>query len=106
MLDLATVTADTFRPHIDSTFTVVVEDHTFVLTLTDIDLHGEPPPPNHPVLVRQGFSMVFRTFDDDGVFFPQNVYKATHESLGEVELFFVPIGPDLEGVMRYEVILG
>jgi hypothetical protein len=36
-------------------------------------------------------------------FFPQGVYQVSHESMGEVELFLVPIAGDEQG-FRYEAV--
>ena len=104
MLDLAAITADTFAPHVGSNFTVVVEEQTFLLNLKSLDLNGEPPPPNHPFLKRQPFSMLFESVDDGGLYFPQGYYTVSHEALEEVQLFMVPLGPGLEGAMLYGVV--
>jgi hypothetical protein len=34
---------------------------------------------------------------------PQRIYRLTNETLGTLELFLVPIGPDADG-MRYEAV--
>lgn len=49
----------------------------------------------------EAFSIVFR--GPQRPFLPQAIYKLDHDSLGSLELFLVPIGPDEEG-MRYEAI--
>jgi hypothetical protein len=48
---------------------------------------------------RRQFSLVFRGPATQVL--PQRTYGITHEELGELELFLVPLGPDAEG-MRYE----
>lgn len=47
------------------------------------------------------FSLVFQVKDDR--VFEQNTFQVTHEELGELELFLVPIGADENGV-RYEAV--
>lgn len=47
------------------------------------------------------FSLVFRTAPE--VVLPQRVYRLEHDSLGALDLFLVPIGPDGEG-MCYEAV--
>lgn len=51
---------------------------------------------------RQPFSIVLRSQGDDE-HHPQGIYSVEHESIGPIEIFLVPIGPDEQG-MRYEAI--
>jgi hypothetical protein len=48
---------------------------------------------------RRQFSLVFR--GAPGAPLPQGIRQLTHEALGELDLFLVPIGSDATGV-RYE----
>lgn len=50
---------------------------------------------------RQPFSIIFRGPKDK--IWPQGMYKINHQSLGEMQLFIVPIGPDDEGLC-YEAV--
>ncbi len=50
---------------------------------------------------RTQFSVVFR--GPPTPVLPQGSYPMTHDGLGELALFIVPIGPDTEG-MRYEAV--
>ena len=34
---------------------------------------------------------------------PQSIYRVEHETMGTLEIFLVPIGPDAQG-MRYEAV--
>ena len=36
-------------------------------------------------------------------FLEQQIYKVSHEKIGEMEIFLVPLGPDKTGI-KYEVI--
>lgn len=50
---------------------------------------------------RAPFSLVFR--DSTADVLPQSIYRLEHETLGTLEIFLVPIGPDEQG-MRYQAI--
>ena len=47
------------------------------------------------------FSLLFRSTAKS--YAPQGTYRVTHEQLGALDIFIVPLGPDQHG-MRYEVI--
>jgi hypothetical protein len=47
------------------------------------------------------FSLVWRAAMEPVL--PQMIYTVTHPSLGAMDLFLVPIGPDAQG-MRYEAV--
>ena len=55
----------------------------------------------HPRAEREPFSLVFR--GPKAPVLIQKIYPVEHQSLGALDLFLVPIGPDGEG-MRYEAI--
>ena len=50
---------------------------------------------------RQPFSLVFRGPQDPTL--PQQIYQMEHTTMGALEIFLVPIGPDAHG-MRYEAV--
>jgi len=52
-------------------------------------------------LRQEPFSLVFRGSTD--LVLPQSIYRLSHETLGDLEIFLVPIGPDAQG-MRYEAV--
>lgn len=60
------------------------------------------PLKSHPGSPRPPFSLTFRT-PQQGQYYQQAMYTLVHPEKGELELFFVPIGFDAEG-MKYEVI--
>lgn len=37
-------------------------------------------------------------------YLPQRIYELEHPQMGKLTLFLVPLGPDREGKMRYEVV--
>lgn len=47
------------------------------------------------------FSLIF--VGPASPFYPQRIYRLSHEKLGELELFLVPVGPDANG-MLYEAV--
>jgi hypothetical protein len=83
-------TADGFAPHLGDDFRLVVEPGTaFDVRLVEVS-GGEAT-----------FSLVFR-----GPMTPtvvQRIWPLEHPSLGTIEIFLVPIGPDAEG-MLYEAV--
>lgn len=50
---------------------------------------------------RSPFSLIFR--GPMAPVFPQRIWPLSHETLGRLEIFLVPIGPDASG-MRYEAV--
>ena len=100
-MSLETLTIETFQAHVDSAFTITLASGE-VLTLTLIEARalGAAQLPEgrapfallfrHPALPRQAY-------------LPQHIYRLEHASLGALEVFIVPLGPDAEG-MRYEAI--
>ena len=58
---------------------------------------GEPRPDGG----RAPFSLVFRARPD--LVLPQRIYRVEHVELGVLDIFLVPIGPDVTG-MRYEAV--
>jgi hypothetical protein len=93
---LENLTKASFDPHLDETFRLVLEPaNAFNLELINVEglaQHGHK---------RQPFSLVFRAAKE--VVLPQRIYQLEHDTMGTLELFLVPIGPDQEG-MRYEAV--
>ena len=96
MLDLAEATADTFRPHVDSTFTFGIgAGETIDLTLMSVvetatQVAGR----------RRGFTLTFAGGELARIV-PQATYAVRHHELEELELFIVPRTP-VGGVPRYD----
>lgn len=94
-MDLATLTAQTFAPHVGECFRVAAaEDVAFDSRLVEVT-EGDPG------FNRNQFSLVFRGGPDVPV--PQAIYRLEHEHLGALDVFLVPIGPDGEG-QRYQAV--
>jgi hypothetical protein len=89
-----------FAGRVGETFVVAADDGD----RTEIELveategleDGGPGPDGQQ---RKQFSLVFR--GAAGAPMPQRIRQLTHETLGELDLFLVPIGSDATGV-RYE----
>lgn len=87
---LADATPDTFRPHAHSAFRL---DDGAEVTLSEITLYNPHPEGGRD----QPFSLVFEGPADRTI--GQGIHRLTHDVIGEVELFLVPIGPG-----RYEAV--
>ena len=93
---LESLTADTFSPHVGETFTVQADAGRLELTLTAANTWGQPFDGS-----RMPFTLVFH-----GPLEPvlrQQIRPVEHPSLGTLEIFLVPTGPD-KGKMRYEAV--
>ena len=84
-----------FLQHLNTQFTVgAPSDGSVWLELVSVTEHIDTPR-------QENFSLLFRGPLEP--FFPQRIYHLKHESLGSLELFLVPIGPDGKG-MQYEAV--
>lgn len=97
MIDLGTVTRQTFDPHLGPGFTLHA-DRTIPLELVSISSL-----PTRRGAARASFSLLLRAAERSHV--PQAVYTITHAELGRMDAFIVPLGPDQVG-MTYEIIFG
>jgi hypothetical protein len=94
-IDLATVTADTFAPRLQSGFRLRTGAAEIELTLAEVRRHG------HAVRAGGAFSLLFVA--SSGPALPQAVHAMTHADLGTLEIFLVPVGPS-SGGMGYEAV--
>jgi hypothetical protein len=103
------LTSEDFAPHLHQTFILSIEpegqphdpashDAPHLLELIAVSDLGDAVA--DPAL-RRPFSLIFR--DAAGGYLPQRIYAIEHPSLGGIEIFLVPIGPDQIG-MRYQAI--
>ncbi len=96
-VDLATLDASTFTPHVGSAFAVAHLPGGLSLTLRSVDVLRAGPTPAS----RHSFSLEFtgpRT-----PMLSQGVFTLDHEAIGRLELFLVPLQPDEAGA-RYEAV--
>ena len=91
---LEQLTADDFRPYLNSKFHVTVDeaDGALAVELIEVSDLGEAGsgPRNQP------FSLVFR--GPRGLFLPQQIYTVSHDEMGPINIFLVPIRPDEKGM--------
>jgi len=96
MLEKLTITD--FTPHLNQHFSIhFTPEVTLSAELIDARAWGEVPENQ-----RQPFNLIFRIAQKNG-YYPQAIYSLIHPALGELAIFFVPLGPDAEG-MRYEAV--
>ena len=94
MLDRLTL--ESFQPYVNETFQVLWDpDGSLAVTLVECSATG------HAGRGRQQFHVIFT--GPLQPILPQRIYKLTHEQLGALDLFLVPIGPDSRG-MQYEAV--
>lgn len=98
MLELARLTIDDFAPRLRQTFRVALDAAALDLELLRATpLGAQPPAPDR----RRPFSLIFR--GPSAPLLPQRIYRLENASLGALEIFLVPIGPDAAGLC-YEAI--
>ncbi len=97
-MTLDELTGDTFQPHLDSTFQMRADSGVIDVILISVDRRQAGQAARS-----QPFSLVFR--GPNTPVWPQRIYRLSHATLGEFDIFFVPIGPDQLG-MRYEAVFG
>lgn len=98
------LTAESFQPHLDETFTVRVDlvdpvYPTMDLTLISVSLLGRPPAEGEDR--RHAFALLFRGPGEPVL--AQRMFQVDNERLGSLDLFLVPVGPDRVG-MQYEAV--
>ena len=102
MLELDNVTAETFAPYVRQSFRIEYGGTEPLLAeLAELNVADERLRRKNE---RLPFSLIFR--GGYGRYLPQRLYRVAHEALGELDIFLVPLGPDSDGVMRYEAVFG
>jgi hypothetical protein len=90
--DLATLTAEDFEPLLHERFSLGAQ---FEVELVEVSVSDSPGPS------RRQFSLLFRGGPSPPL--PQGIHALEHATLGRLELFLVPLGPDRDG-QRYEAV--
>ena len=91
-----------FLPYLDQPFHLQLEaGETLLLKLIAVEQIGDRSLPGDDPARRRPFALIFR--GPAGSRLPQRLYRLTHDQLGQLELFLVPIQPDQQGA-RYEAI--
>ena len=95
--DLGTVAASDFLAHVGETFTVyAAELAPFAADLVDVAGSGLTDEAGRP------FSLTFAGGPTPPAM--QGIHRLTHQGMGELELFLVPLGPGDHGLQQYEAI--
>ena len=91
------VTPETFDEHLGTEFVAVGPDgDEHALSLVAVDRLGQGPEGH-----RDPFSLKFEAAGEE--ILPQQTHRLRHETLGDVEIFLVPLG-SADGTVRYEAI--
>jgi hypothetical protein len=89
---------ETFAVRANETFDLGLGESSMPVTLVEI----QPLPPHaYPGMGRSPFSLVFRS--GSPVVLPQKVYRLKNAALGELDMFLVPVGRDVSGVLYQAV---
>jgi hypothetical protein len=92
---LGNLTVDAFSGRVGDRFVLGADGQTYELALVECSRLGQA------ALERQPFSLVFLGPREPVL--PQQIYPLSHDDLGRIDLFLVPIAQDEDGT-RYEAI--
>lgn len=96
---LLTLRREDFEPLVDRPFTFhAPSGQTLAARLAQVRGLGSPTAPTQ----RGPFALVFTS--DLPAPLPQQIVRVENETLGGLEIFVVPVGPDPQGRMQYEAI--
>ena len=95
---MTTLTEEEFSKHVGTTFFAKVGEQEINLTLAEVKPYM-PEPTEEKKMER--FSAFFDGPADS--FLPQQSFQMRHESMGEFDIFLVPINRDEKG-FRYEAV--
>jgi hypothetical protein len=102
---LNTLSGGDFARHLHELFHVCLApeqaEAALDIELVEVTDLGDAPTAEHAP--RRPFSLIFR--DAQRRYLPQRIYPLEHATLGRLEIFLVPIGPDAHG-MRFQAIFG
>lgn len=99
---LAELRSSDFAAHLNEPFEIQLDGYAPIpLTLGSVTELGEQTKDGLKGPQRRPFSLVF--WEPRNLYLPQAIYPLYHETLGQLKIFLVPIGPDGAG-MRYEAI--
>lgn len=95
---LEAITHEAFTPLLHDRFRVELDPVRIDLQLERVDVSGQRPEEGQ----RQAFSLLFSGVAEEPL--PQHLYPLSHDALGTLEVFLVPIGPQADGRMGYEAV--
>jgi hypothetical protein len=94
LIDLLDLRPETLEPLLGTEFRTQDPEATFVLRTVERFALQPHAPRTAP------FTLLF-----DGPYgLPQRIYRLEHATLGQMELFLVPIAPGRDGAARYEAV--
>lgn len=99
MTDLSTLTHEHFAACLNQPFLVDAGEGTEIeVELVEAQSRGKAESGSE---TRQRFSLIFRGPMEPQL--PQQIYALRHETLSDLQLFLVPVGPDARGLL-YEAV--
>ncbi|WP_420137977.1 DUF6916 family protein [Sphingomonas sp.] len=100
MLDLASVSSETFQPHVGSAFELDHPEQKESFTLVEVEPLAAR---DHPFTTRPSFSLFFNGSSTQ-IQFNQQILPLKHDVLGAMRIFFVPIAQNADGTIRYQAL--
>ncbi|ATQ44123.1 hypothetical protein CSW64_17880 [Caulobacter mirabilis] len=89
---------EAFAGRANETFDVSLGESSLPMTLVEVQALT---PHAFPGMSRAPFSLVFRS--GSPVVLPQKTYRLTNATMGPVDLFLVPVGRDVQGILYQAV---
>ena len=95
---MADLTEQEFSRHLNSTFNIKFVDGDLPLQLVEVSAYR---PQEHEEQGLERFSAVFN--GPEGLLLPQGTYRLTHDQMGDVDLFLVPVSSN-QRTHQYEAV--
>jgi hypothetical protein len=96
--DVQLVSLQNFASAANQSFDLAIGEAAMPLTL--VEVRPLPPRP-FPGMAREPFSLIFRS--QSQLVLPQRSYKLRHPEMGDLDVFLVPVGKDVQGVLYQAV---
>lgn len=87
-----------FHARANETFDLSLGESSMPLTLTEVQV---TPQYAFSGQLRQPFSLIFRSASP--VALPQKIYRLKNQTMGEVDIFLVPVGREVQGIVYQAV---
>lgn len=95
-MTIRAISHEDFEPFAGSRFVVLDIGHPSatldLIEVMPLKNYGTPDTPRTP------FSLLFKSCDRSADILPQRLYRLSHDEMGELDIFLVPIGRDETGV--------